>query len=270
MFRRGKNDLSPERRAFLRRTAREKYAVNAVRFLILFLIFALWEIAGQYGWIDPFIMSMPSRMLETFLSLLRDGSLFRHVGISCLETVIGFVLGTVVGSLIAMLLWWSKFASRVMEPYLVVLSALPKIALGPIFIVWAGAGMKAIVVMTLAIALVVTVLDVLNGFLSTDAEKIKLVRSFGATRLQIFTKVVLPYNIPTFIGALKINVGLSWIGVIMGEFLVSKAGIGYLIVYGSQVFRMDLVMTGVLILTVPAALMYIGVQALEKHLLKHL
>jgi len=132
-----------------------------------------------------------------------------------------------------------------------------------------GAGAKAIIVMTLAISLIITILDVLNGFLSTDTDKIKLVRSFGAKKSQIFAKVVLPYNIPTLISALKINVGLSWIGVIMGEFLVSKAGIGYLIVYGSQVFEMDLVMMGVLILAVPASLMYLGVQELEKRLQKH-
>lgn len=269
MFEKKEPAISMQRRAFLKATARRKRSIMAVRILIFLGFFALWELAGRMSIIDPFIMSMPSRMLKTFLSLLKDGSLFRHVGISCLETVIGFTLGTGIGALIAMLLWWSPFFCKVTEPYLVVLSALPKVALGPIFIVWVGAGMEAILVMTLAIALVVTILDVLNGFLSTDAEKIRLVRSFGAAKMRIFTKVVLPANFPTIINALKVNVGLSWIGVIMGEFLVSKAGIGYLIVYGSQVFRMDLVMTGVLILTVPAALMYVGVQALEKRILKH-
>ncbi len=262
-------DHSAERRKFLKDIARQKRSVNFVRIAILLCFFGIWELAARMGWVDPFIMSMPSRVAETMLSLIRDGSLFRHIGISCLETVIGFSLGTLIGTLIAALLWWSDFAAKVMEPYLVVLSALPKVALGPIFIVWVGAGAKAIVVMTLAISLIVTVLNVLSGFLATDPDKIKLVRSFGAAKLQIFTKVVLPYNIPTLIGALKINVGLSWIGVIMGEFLVSKAGIGYLIVYGSQVFQMDLVMMGVLILAIPAALMYISVQYLEKRLLKH-
>lgn len=263
-------DLSAERRKFLKDISQRKRSVNFVRIAILLIFFGIWEFSARMSWIDPFIMSMPSRVAETLFSLIRDGSLFRHIGISCLETVIGFTLGTLIGTLIAALLWWSDFASKVMEPYLVILSALPKVALGPIFIVWVGAGAKAIIVMTLAISLIVTILDVLNGFLSTDPDKIKLVRSFGATKLQIFTKVVLPYNIPTLINALKINVGLSWIGVIMGEFLVSKAGIGYLIVYGSQVFQMDLVMMGVLILAIPASLMYISVQCLEKKLLKHL
>lgn len=264
-----KTALSPERALYLKKISARSRSVNLMRIAILLLFFGLWEIAARAGWIDPFIMSMPSRVIETLLSLARDGSLFRHIGISCLETAIGFTLGTILGTLIATLLWWSGFAAKVMEPYLVVLSALPKVALGPIFIVWVGAGAEAIIVMTLAISLIVTILDVLNGFLATDADKIKLVRSFGADKLQIFLKVVLPYNIPTLIGALKINVGLSWIGVIMGEFLVSKAGIGYLIVYGSQVFEMDLVMMGVLILAIPAALMYLGVQAMEKRLLKH-
>jgi len=264
-----KTDLSPERRLFLKQAAKQSRSVNIFRIAILLLFFGLWELSARAGWTDPFIMSMPSRIMETLLSLVKDGSLFRHIGISCLETVIGFTLGTFIGTVIAALLWWSGFAARVMEPYLVVLSALPKIALGPIFIVWVGAGAKAIIVMTLAISLIITILDVLNGFLSTDTDKIKLVRSFGAKKSQIFAKVVLPYNIPTLISALKINVGLSWIGVIMGEFLVSKAGIGYLIVYGSQVFEMDLVMMGVLILAVPASLMYLGVQELEKRLQKH-
>lgn len=261
--------LSHERKLFLKQTATEKRMVNLIRMAILIAFFGLWELSARLGLIDPFIMSSPSRIIATLYALLRDGSLFRHIGISCLETVIGFMLGTLLGTCLAALLWWSNLASKVTEPYLVVLSALPKVALGPIFIVWVGAGAKAIIVMTLAISLIVTILDVLNGFRATDSDKIKLVRSFGASKWQIFTKVVLPYNIPTLINALKINVGLSWIGVIMGEFLVSKAGIGYLIVYGSQVFQMDLVMMGVLILCIPAALMYLGVQLLEKKLWKH-
>ena len=137
-----------------------------------------------------------------------------------------------MGTLIGVLLWWSERLNKVLEPYLVILSALPKVALGPIFILWVGAGPGAIIIMTLAISLIVTILEVLNGFLSTDKEKIKLMKTLGASKLQIFTKVVLPYNFPNIVSSLKINVGLSWIGVIMGEFLVSKAGIGYLIVYG--------------------------------------
>ena len=258
--------VSPERALYLKKTRSQRIAVYAVRVFILIALFALWEIAANAGWIDPFIMSQPSRIVETIVSLYRQGDLFLHIGVSCLETVVGFLLGTVFGTVVATLLWWSNFFSRVSEPYLVVLNSLPKIALGPIFIVWVGADSPAIIIMTLAISLIVTILEVLNGFLSTDEEKIKLLRTLGANKLQVFSKVVFPSNIPTIINSLKVNVGLSWVGVIAGEFLVSKAGLGYLIVYGSQVFQMDLVMASVLILAVAAALMYQLILLLEKRI----
>ena len=259
---------SKERLLYLRRTRNEKAAVYSVRIFILVAIFGLWELAGNLGWIDPFIMSQPSRILNTIANLYAKGDLFPHIGISCLETVVGFLLGTVAGTLIASLLWWSKFLSRVSEPYLVILNALPKVALGPIFIVWVGAGPKAIIIMTLAISLIVSLLEVLSGFMATDIEKIKLLQTLGASKWQVFTKVVLPANFGTMVNSLKVNVGLSWVGVIMGEFLVSKAGIGYLIVYGSQVFQMDLVMASVIILAIAAAVMYQGVLLLEKKFVK--
>ena len=259
---------SKERLLYLQRTRNEKAAVYSVRIFILVAIFGLWELAGNLGWIDPFIMSQPSRILNTIANLYAKGDLFPHIGISCLETVVGFLLGTVAGTLIASLLWWSKFLSRVSEPYLVILNALPKVALGPIFIVWVGAGPKAIIIMTLAISLIVSILEVLSGFMATDIEKIKLLQTLGASKWQVFTKVVLPANFGTMVNSLKVNVGLSWVGVIMGEFLVSKAGIGYLIVYGSQVFQMDLVMASVIILAVAAAVMYQGVLLLEKKFVK--
>lgn len=259
---------SKERLLYLRRARNEKAAVYSVRIFILVAIFGLWELAGNLGWIDPFIMSQPSRILNTIANLYAKGDLFPHIGISCLETVVGFLLGTVAGTLIASLLWWSKFLSWVSEPYLVILNALPKVALGPIFIVWVGAGPKAIIIMTLAISLIVSILEVLSGFMATDIEKIKLLQTLGASKWQVFTKVVLPANFGTMVNSLKVNVGLSWVGVIMGEFLVSKAGIGYLIVYGSQVFQMDLVMASVIILAVAAAVMYQGVLLLEKKFVK--
>lgn len=265
MYRMEEN-ISPERKEFLRKVRIERTATWIIRFLILILIFVFWEIAASLKLIDPFVTSQPSRMMRTFLNLYHEGKLFMHIGVTLLETVAGFVIGTILGTFIAIILWWSDFTARVLEPYLVVLNSLPKVALGPIFIIWIGAGPKAIIVMALAISLIVTILEVLNAFIHTDEDKIKLVKTFGANRLQIFLKVVLPSNIPAMINALKVNVGLSWVGVITGEFLVSKAGLGYLIVYGGQVFQMDLVMTSVIILAAAAALMYQGVVWLQKRL----
>lgn len=261
--------LSRERAEYLRKLKIRKHAILTARILILVAFFAVWEIAGNLRLIDPFLTSQPSRIIRTLSNLYMQGDLFKHIGITCLETVAGFLLGTVLGTGVAILLWWSDFISRVLEPYLVVLNSLPKIALGPILIIWIGPGPSAIIVMALAISLIVTILEVLNGFLSADPEKIRLVETFGANRLQVFTKVVLPSNIGSVINALKINVGLSWVGVIVGEFLVSRAGLGYLIVYGGQVFQLDLVMTSVIILAAAAALMYQGVVWIERKLMKN-
>lgn len=255
--------ISEEHAKYLKKLKREKNIVHATQGIILILIFGLWELFAYARIIDPFITSQPSRILQTILGLYEQGVLFYHIGTTCMETVIGFFLGTTLGLLIAIALWWCKFLSRVSEPYLVVLNSLPKIALGPVFIVWIGAGPTAIIVMTLAISLIVTILEVLNGFMGVDKEKIKLIRTFGGSKFQILKKVVLPASVPNILNALKVNVGLSWVGVIVGEFLVSKAGLGYLIVYGGQVFRLDLVMASVVILGIAAGIMYLGVVGLE-------
>ncbi len=268
MYNKGSAPVSKERLEYLRKVRRNKTLVTLSKFLLLIFLLGFWELAAHLGLIDSFIMSSPSRVIRSIVNVYREGTLLTHIGVSCLETIIGFLLGTIIGTLIATVLWWSDTLSKILEPYLVILNALPKVALGPIIIVWAGAGQKAIIIMALAISLIVTILEVFAGFTATEAEKLKLLRTFGASKLQTFYMVVLPSNFPTIINSLKINVGLSWVGVIMGEFLVSKAGVGYLIVYGSQVFQMDLVMASVLILTVAAAVMYQGVHFLEKKLIK--
>lgn len=263
-------EVSPERTLYLKKIAADRRNINLLRFGLLAFFFIIWEWTASEGIIDPFIFSSPSRVVSTFISLTASGELWLHTGTSLVETVVGFMLGTILGTVIAVLLWWSPFMSKALDPYLVVLNSLPKTALGPIFIVWMGAGPGAIIAMTLAISLIVTILDMHSGFDSTDPHKIRLMQTFGATKLQILLKLVLPCNLGGLINALKVNVGLSWVGVIMGEFLVSKAGLGYLIVYGSQVFKMDLVMATVLILATAAALMYQCILWLERGLKKYM
>ena len=255
--------VSKERAAYLQKQKRKKYMIRTVQISVVVILLALWEILANISVIDSFIMSQPSRMVKTLLNLGENG-LLTHLGVTCMETLIGFLLGTVLGVGLAVLLWWSKTLSCICEPFLVVLNALPKIALGPVFIVWVGAGTQAIIVMALAISLIVTVLEMLNGFLITDEEMITMARTFGADRRQVFTKVVMPSNLHTLFNSMKVNIGLSLVGVIAGEFLVSKAGLGYLIVYGGQVFKLDLVMTSVVILAVVAALLYQSVVIAER------
>ena len=261
---------SVERQSYLRQRKRKKMLIHGAQACLLLAFFGLWELAARLRWIDAFIVSSPSRVWSTLINLYGTGELWIHLRTSCLETVTGFLLGTVAGAMIAVVLWLSPTLFRILDPYLVVLNSLPKTALGPVFIVWIGAGPGAIIAMTLAISLVVTILEVHNGFRSTDSGKIRLMQSLGATRLQLLVKLVIPANFETMINALKVNVGLSWVGVIMGEFLVSRAGLGYLIVYGSQVFKMDLVMATVLLLALAAAAMYQCILLLEKVLKKQL
>ncbi|MGI5920022.1 MAG: ABC transporter permease [Christensenellales bacterium] len=256
--------VSEEHAQFLRQIKRENIKVTLLRVGILAAVLALWEIGAELRWIDPFIMSSPSRIIRTIGSLMSSGELLTHVGVTVWETVMGFALGTVLGIGIAILLWWSPTVQRTLDPYLVVLNSLPKIALGPVIIVWVGAGQAAIITMALLISVIVTVMSVLTGFMEVSDEKLLLMRTFGATKLQMLRMVILPGSVPSIISTIKINVGMTWVGVIVGEYLVSKAGLGYLIVYGGQVFKLDLVMASILILSVIAVLMYLAVAWVEK------
>ena len=255
--------LSAERALYLRQNRRRNRTVRLCRWGFLAAFLLAWEVAAELSLIDSFIFSQPSRIVRTYLTM-GETNLWHHIGVTIGETLAGFLLGAAAGVLLAILLWWSPFVAQVSEPYLVVLNSLPKIALGPVIIILAGAGTRAIVFMALAISLVVTVLEMLSGFRDTDRGALRMARTFGATKGQIFRKVVLPYNIPTLFDSLKVNIGLSLVGVIAGEFLVSRAGLGYLIVYGGQVFRMDLVMASVIILAVTAALLYESVAVAQK------
>lgn len=255
--------MSTEHRSYLKKLKRKKRLILFIQISTVVVLAVLWEILADIGVIDSFIMSQPSRIADTFMNL-KENDLGLHLSVTCYETIVGFLLGAFLGTLSAVILWWSSTLSKISEPFLVVLNSLPKIALGPVIIIWVGAGTQAIIVMALAISLIVTILEMLNGFINTDSETVKMAETFGANRLQIFTKIVFPSNIGTLFNSLKVNIGLSLVGVIAGEFLVSKAGLGYLIVYGGQVFKLDLVMTSVIILAVVAALMYQCVVVLEK------
>ena len=222
------------------------------------LIFALlmWEIAAQLGWIDQFLYSSPLAIWNLFVEYILHGKLYYHIGISLLETIAGFLLGTSLGVLIAIVLWWSDFWAKVLDPYIVILNSLPKTALAPIFIILFGAGFKGIIVTAVSISIVVTIMNMFSSYIAVDEDKLRLLDTFGATKLQLLKIVIIPSSIPDLISTLKVNIGLSWVGVIVGEFLVSKAGLGYLIVYGMQVFRFDLVMMNVMVLGFISAIMY--------------
>ena len=261
--------FSKEHLLYIKKQKKETSFILIMRFAILFFLLVLWELFALIGLVDAFITSSPSRIITTIGSLFSESNLLFHMAITLYETILGFLIAVILGYVIALLLWWSEKLRRILEPYIVVLNSLPKIALGPIIIVWCGSGSKAIIFMAVLIGIIVAIITMLNGFLSTDKNKILLLQSMGANKLQILTKLVIPGSLPTFISMLKISVGMAWVGSIMGEYLVSRAGLGYLIVYGGQVFKLDLVMSATVILCILAALMYVIVALLEKKLIKY-
>lgn len=261
-------NVSKEHELYLKKVQNIKREIVCARILILVIFIALWQIAATLKWIDPFLTSSPSRVVQSFISLYRDGNLFKHIGVTCYETILGFSLGEILGVLIAIILWWCPRVSKILDPYLVVLNALPKVALAPIIIFWIGNGMAAIIVIALLISVVTTIISVLTGFNEIDKEKIMLMNTFRASKIQTLRYLIFPYSIPVFISALKINVGLSWVGVIMGEFLVAKNGLGFLIVYGGQVAQLDMVMMSIVILSAIAFVMYEAVAIVENKLIK--
>ena len=259
---------SPEHINYLKKKRRRKLLIIFFQILILLSIIIVWELLAKYEIINPFISSSPSRILSTIINLYKTHNIFNHIWTTIYETIISFGLGTIIGLLIATILWWNNFIYKVIDPYLTIINSLPKVAIGPIIIIYFGANIKSIIIMALLISVIVTIITVYNGFIEIDQNKINLLKSFKATKYQIFKMVILPSSYPTIISSLKINISMTLIGVIMGEFLVSKKGIGYLITYGSQVFNLNLVMSGIIILMIVSYLMYLIVSLLEKILIK--
>ncbi|QKG84073.1 ABC transporter permease [Kroppenstedtia pulmonis] len=255
--------------AYLHRLRTRNIGIRLTQISILLVLLMSWELSTRLGWVDPFIFSSPSRIWDLFIHLTITGGLFRDIGITILETTIGFLLGTIGGTALATLIWAYPFISRVLDPYLVVLNSMPKVALGPLLIVTIGAGFGSIIAMGIAITIVITTLVIHSSFQSVDPHYINLARSFGASRRQIFTSIIFPACIPDMIAALKVNVGLSWVGVVVGEFLVSKEGLGHLIIYGFQVFNLTLVLLSLVIVAFCATAMYQIVALLERHFLRH-
>lgn len=263
-----KNLGSKEHQKFIKVEKTKTFFVHFCQIMFLIAIIGLWELSADKNWIDPFITSSPSRVVKQIIMLYEDGSLFTHISTTLNETVLAFILSTIIGFAVAIVFYLIKPIRRVFEPYLVVLNSLPKIALGPLIIIWVGIGTKAIVTMGILICVVITTINLLNGYLGVSNEKIMLLKSMGANKFQIMTKLVFPATLPNFVATLKINLGMAWVGVIMGEYLSSKAGLGYLLVYGGQVFKLDLVMASIVILCILSGVMYGIISIFERIVIK--
>lgn len=256
--------VSQSQKIYLEGIRKEKIRVNCVRVLILVLFVALWEVCARTGVINDFIFSSPSRIVKCFVSMCADGSLFRHMWVTLYETFISFFLVIGVGLVAAVLMWLSRSFSRIIEPYIVVLNSLPKSALAPILIVWLGNNIRTIIISAISVAVFGTILTLYTGFMEMDPDKIKLIKTLGGNRFHVLTKVLIPGNLAVILNTMKVNMGLSLVGVIIGEFLAANEGLGYLIIYGSQVFKLDWVMLSIIILCIMATVLYQLINILEK------
>ncbi|MBP3603607.1 MAG: ABC transporter permease [Lachnospiraceae bacterium] len=263
------NNISTAQQLYMKRHKQHHHFVTLMRLLVLISFLILWEVAAQMKWIDPFFFSSPSNVFTYFISMLVDGSFFKHTGITLFETLVSFMLITVISLVFSVLLWYSKTFADIIEPYLVVLNSLPKSALAPLIIVWLGTGTDTIIVAGISVAVFGSIINLYTGFKEANQEKIKLITTLGGNRFVALKKVVLPSSIPMIISNMKVNIGLALVGVIIGEFLAARKGLGYLIIYGSQVFQLNMVITSIIILCIIAMGLYQAIHFLEHWYLKH-
>jgi len=248
--------MSKDQIKYLKKQKRYKYFTILTQLLIFLTFIFTWQILSDKNIINTFITSSPKNIISTLITLYKENNLFLHIYVTLKETLLSFTITTLLSLLISIILYNYKFLSKVLDPYLTILGSLPKVALGPIIIIWIGANTSGIITMAILISIIVSIQSIYNGFIQTDILKIKLLKSYNATKKDILFKLVIPSNKETILNTLKINIQMCLIGVIMGEFLTSKAGIGYLILYGSQVFNLNLVMTGIFILLILSVILY--------------
>ena len=254
---------------YIKKYKRRKKHILFTQIMIFILFIVIWELLARYELINTFIMSSPSRVIKTIINLYQTNNLFNHIWVTLYETILAFTLTLIISILVSIILYKSDFLAKVVDPYLTLLNSLPKVALGPILIIWIGANEKSIITMGILITIIVSIQSIYNGFKNTSPNKIKLMKTFNASDKDIFLKLVFPQNVKNIVNTLKINTALCLVGIIMGEFLTSKAGIGYLILYGSQVFNLDLVMAGIFILIILSILIYKIITYIEKRLEKY-
>jgi NitT/TauT family transport system permease protein len=256
--------MSEQHKEYLISLEKYRRKIKCFRLLLLILFLCIWETAANLNWIDAFFFSSPSRIIQCILTLGKTGELFTHIGYTLAETIMSFFFVMLFTVLVATLLWFSKTLAAIFEPTLVILNSLPKSALAPLFIVWLGTGMKTIIVAGISVAIFGSVISLYTQFHQTNPEMEKLILTLGGNRWHIYTRIVLPYSVPTLINSMKVNIGLSLVGVIIGEFLAARRGLGYLIIYGTQVFKLDMVISSIMILCLIAYGLYFGIQSLEK------
>ena len=259
--------FSEEHQKYLKKEKKYKIIAHLTQILIIVFLFLTWQFLSDKKIINTFLYSNPKLIIETIIDLIKQNILFSHVLITLYEVLLSFIIATLISFIISTILWWNKFLSKVFSPFLTIINSLPKVALGPLIIIWAGANINSIIIMSLLISTFITIINLHEDFISTDKNYIILMKSLGATKKDIYQKVILQSNKINIISSLKINLSMNFIGVIMGELLVSKKGLGYLIMYASSIFNIKLVITAIIILGILSFILYSIISYIEKKLL---
>ena len=197
--------------------------------------------------------------------MCKNFEIFIHTGITLYETILSFIIVNILSILISVIMLSFERFSKIVEPYLVILNSLPKSALAPLIIVWLGTGSRTIIIAGISVALFGSIINLYTGFMQVDEEQRKLITTLGGSKKDQLTKVIIPASVPIILSNMKVNIGLSLVGVIIGEFLAAKRGLGYLIIYGSQVFQLDLLIMSIVILCIIALGLYKSIDRLEKN-----
>lgn len=261
--------ISPAQEKYVKQLKHQKHFILFMRWFSFLAFLALWELAAYQEWINSFIFCSPSSIWQCFVDMLLHQELLKHISITVLETLIGFFLVVVISVLFATLLWWNETLAKIVEPYLVILNSLPKSALAPVLIVWLGATTETIIVCAMSVAIFGSILNMYTGFTTVDSDRIKLIQTLKGTKWDILRLVIIPSSLPNILSIMKVNIGLCLVGVVIGEFLASKAGLGYLIIYGSQTFKMSWVLMSITILCILAMILYGILQKIEKGLSRY-
>ena len=257
--------MSLEQKNYVKKYKRKKVIVFSIQVLLVLIFLGLWEYLSDRKIINAFIFSAPSKIVKVIMELYVKDNLFQHIWVTLKEVLISFGLGFVLSMILAIIFYSFDMVYKIFDPFITMLNSLPKVAIGPLILIWCGANIKSVIIMALLINLIVSVITIYTGFRKVSSNHLLLFKSFGASKIKTLWHLVIPISINSIISSLKLNISMSFIGVIMGEFLVSKEGVGYLIIYGTQVFNLDLVLAGVLILVVLSYVLYKPISLIEKY-----
>jgi NitT/TauT family transport system permease protein len=226
--------------------------------------FAAWEIGVRAGWISAFLVGSPLGIFTLAFKMLASGQLLSDTWYTLFEALLGFVIGTIFGSLLGLALWYSAFVARLVEPFIVAINSVPKIALAPIVVLWFGTGLISKVMLSVSLTAIVALIAAYQAAKEADVDLQSLLTSMGADKHQVFFKAVVPSTLPSIIATFRINIGFGLVGAVVGEFISSQRGLGHMIYTASSLYDLDSVWVGLFTLMVVGFILYYVIDTIER------